>query len=343
MTRDEIRTAGLLFGEELALGLIEPEALRGDAVQRAVRGQAVPSTLSRRYQRRQLQNGRLTNAGAVLTPRMDARRAVLGDAAHARPKLLLRVSVFPAADAYDDEDGAGTSATATLHGLLRDAGVPYLMAVTPRVAQSPLQTGPDEWRRHNDDERALLAELRRDGVAFGLYGLDGRTRTRKASRRSEFSGLKRKAVEHRLDTALDALRDEALHADVFIPPYDRFDAVGWPALASRFDVICGGPQSIDSFGFHRAPSWRGDAVWLPAYPPLHGPAAAMLPAVHALVDDGVGLWVPLAIDAAHEAQDDFRGLGQLAAVLGAGQLARPWDDFLLAVRASRQLTATLTR
>lgn len=343
MTRDDIRTVGLLFGEELALGLIEPEALRGDAVQRAVHGQAVPSAFSRRYQRRQMRRGRLTNAAAVLTPQMDARRAVLGDAAYGRPKLLLRVSAFPAADAFDDADGAGTIAAATLHGLLRAAGVPYLMAVTPRVARLPLETGVSQWREHSDGERGLLAELRRDGVAFGLHGLDGRTRARKASRRSEFRGLKSKAVGQRLDTAREALRDEALHADVFVPPYDRFDAASWTAIASRFDVVCGGPQSVDSFGFHRAPSWRGDTVWLPAYPPLHGPASAMLPAVQALVDDGVGLWIPLAIDAAHEAQDDFRALGQLATALGAGQLARPWDDFLLAVRASRQLTATLTR
>jgi hypothetical protein len=343
MTRDEIRTAGLLFGEELALGLIDPEALRGPDVQRGVRVQTVPSSFSRRYQRRQMRRGRLTNAAHVLAPQMDARRAVLGDAAKGRPKLLLRVDAFPAMDAFEDRTGDGPQHVAALHAILRDAGVPYLMSVVPRVARRPLEPRGDEWREHTVGERAELVQLRRDGVAFAVHGLDHRSRSRKASRRSEFTGMKRKAVEQRLDTALQVLRDDALHADVFVPPFDRFDASAWPALAARFDVVCGGPRSVDTMGFHRAPSWRGEAVWLPAYPPLQGPADAVRPAVEQLAADGTGLWIPVALDLAAEARDDFRAVTRLAAVLGAGELARPWDDFLIAVRASRQLTATLER
>jgi hypothetical protein len=197
------------------------------------------------------------------------------------------------------------------------------------------------WRPPPDAGGGALALLRRDGGAFAGHGLDHRTRTRKAARRSELTGLKPKAVEQRLDTALQALRDEALHTDVFVPPFERFDADCWPALAARFDVVCGGPASVDTMGFHRAPSWRGGAVWLPAYAPLHGPAAEVLPAVQQLVADGINLWIPVALDLATEAKDDFRALARLAVLLGDGGLARPWDDFLLAVRASRQLTAAL--
>ncbi len=343
MTRDEIRTAGLLFGEELALGLIDPEALRGAEVQRGVRVQTVPSALSRRYQRRQMRRGRLTNAGHVLQPQMQVRRTVLGDAALGRPKLLLRIDAFPAMDAWDDTTGDGIRRLQTLHGLLHQAAVPYLLSVLPRVPRRPLDPGGDEWRPHTDAERSELAELRHDGASFAVHGLDHRTRVRKAARRSEFAGMKRKAVEARLDTAVQTLRDEALHADVVVPPYDRFDAACWPALAARFDVVCGGPRSVDTMGFHRAPSWRGDAVWLPAYAPLHGPAADVLPEVERLVAEETALWIPLALDLATEAQDGFRSLARLAVLLGDGQLARPWDDFLLAVRASRRLTATLER
>ncbi len=343
MTRDEIRTAGLLFGEELALGLIDADALRTPEVQRGVRVQSVPSAFSRRYQRRQMRRGRLTHAAHVVEPQMQARRAVLGDAAAGRPKVLLRVDAFPALDAYEDGTGEGVRRLQTLHGLLHEAGVPYLLSVLPRVAQRPLDPGGDAWRVHTDAERGELAELRRDGVTFAAHGLDHRTRVRKAARRSEFSGLRRKAAEQRLDTALQALRDEALHADVFVPPFERFDASCWPALAGRFDVVCGGPRSVDTLGFHRAPSWRGDAVWLPAYAPLHGPAADVLPAVERLAAEETSLWIPIALDLAAEAQDGFAALARLAVRLGDGELARPWDDFLLAVRASRQLTAALER
>ncbi|MCW3000627.1 MAG: hypothetical protein JWN65_4176 [Solirubrobacterales bacterium] len=343
MTRDEIRTAGLLFGEELALGLIEPETLRTAEVQRAVRGLPVPSALSRAYQRRQMRHGRLTYERHGLRPLMDARRAVLGDAAHGRPKLLVRVDAFPHMHVWEQTARFGTEAAATAHAILRDAAVPYLMAVTPRVSRLPLDPGVDEWREHDDGERALLAQLRRDGVSFAVHGLDHRTRRADPRKRSEFAGRKRKDVEERLDTAQATLRDEALHADVFVPPFDRFDASCWPALASRFDVVCGGPDSVSTMGFHRTPAWRGDAVWLPAYPPLHGTAAEVLDAVRALVEDGTGLWIPVVLRWGDELEDEWRALTELCALLGQGELARSWEDFLLAVRASRQLASTLER
>jgi hypothetical protein len=134
-----------------------------------------------------------------------------------------------------------------------------------------------------------------------------------------------------------------LHADVFVPPFDRFDASCWPALASRFDVVCGGPESITTMGFHRTPTWRGEAVWLPAYPPLHGTAAEVLGAVRELVDDGTGLWIPVVLRWGQELEDEWRSLRELCALLSEGELARSWEDFLLAVRASRRLASSVPR
>jgi len=343
MTRDEIRTAGLLFGEELALGLIEPEALRVAEVQQAVRSLAIPSPLSRRYQRRQMRRGRLTYARHGLAPLMAARRAVLGDASQGRPKLLVRVDAFPHPQAWKPDTPFDTPAGATAHAILHEAGVPYLMSVTPRVSRDPLNPAGDQWREHDEGERSLLAQMRRDGVSFAVHGLDHRTRSTDPRKLSEFAGRKPKEVAERLDAAQSALRDGALHADVFVPPYDRFDASCWPALASRFDVVCGGPDSVSTMGFHRTPSWRGDAVWLPAYPPLHGTATEVLSAVRGLVADGTGLWIPVVLRWDRELEGQWRALRELCALLAHDELARSWEDFLLAVRASRQLTATMQR
>lgn len=337
MTRDEIRTAGLLFGEELALGIVEPAALRVPEVQKTVRSHPVPSPLSRRFQARQLRRGRLSWHEHCLKPRMAARRAVLGDAALGRPKLLIRVDAFPHLSALDDPGAHPVQDAAAFHAILRGAGVPYLMSVTPRVPRRPLEPQLDEWREHTDAERDLLAELRRDGVSFGVHGLDHRTRNANPARLSEFSGSKLKAIEQRLDTAIGALREEALHADVFVPPYERFSQAAWPALAERFDVVCGGPSSVGTMGFHQTPSWRGDAVWMPAYAPLHGSPAEVLPAVRELVAEQTSLWIPVVLRWDQAMEDGGRALRELCAVLAADELARSWEDFLLAAGASRQL------
>lgn len=339
MSQEEIRTAGLLFGEELALGLVEPDALKVPEVQKAVRAGAIPSPLSRRFQVRQMAKGRLTFEEHALAPRMAARRAVLGDAALGRPRLLLRVDGFPHARAYAGADpSVGTARAAAFHAVLRDAGVPYLMAVLPRVPDDPDEPQGAGSRVHSSDERELLAELRRDGVAFGMHGVEHRRASLRGAP-TEFPGtVKTKALETRLDEGLAALRDEALHTDVFVPPYDTFGSTCWTTLASRFDVVCGGAASVATMGFHATPSWRGDAVWLPAYPPLSGTATEVLPAVAALAVRQVGMWIPLALRWDEAVEDP--ALPELCALLAGEGLARTWDDFLLAVRASRQLAAT---
>jgi hypothetical protein len=343
MTRDEIRNACLLFGEELALGVIEPEAVRAREVQKVVRATAVPSPASRYFQRAQMKRGALTYDRYSVAPMMAARRAVLGDAARGVPKVLVRVDEFPHHQAWDKPDEYGTASGTLFHDIMREAGVPYLMAVTPRVPRDPLDPACDEWRSHDADELDLLAQMRHDGVSFAVHGLDHRTRHANARRLSEFTGRRRKDVAERLDVAQAVLRDEALHADVFVPPYDRFDASAWPALSARFDVVCGGPQSVAHMGFHPTPAWRGDAVWLPSYAPLHGTAEEVLPAVRALSQQQTALWIPVVLQWGREQDRGWHALRELCALLGGGELARSWEDFLLAVRASKQLAGTIER
>lgn len=336
LSRDEARTAGLLFGEELALGLVAPDALDDPAVRRAVRGGPVPSPLSRRFQRAQMRRGRLTYASHVVAPLMAARRALLGDGAQGRPKLLIRVDGFPHHRAGDEPGRYPTADAAAFHAVLRDAGVPYLMAVLPRVPLDAENPSGETWRAHDEAERDLLAELRRDGVAFGVHGLDHRPAKTHPRRRAEPGG---KHAAKRLDSALATLREDALHADVFVPPYERFDPAGWPALAQRFDVVCGGPDSVDTMGFHLTPSWRGNTIWLPSLAPLNGPAADVLPAVRDLLAQETSLWIPITLRWDRERDDGYAALRALAALVAEQQLARSWDDFLLAARASHHFGA----
>jgi hypothetical protein len=88
-------------------------------------------------------------------------------------------------------------------------------------------------------------------------------------------------------------------------------------------------------GFHPPAQWRGEAVYLPAYPPLYGTASEIADAVEALAEAGVALWIPAVLHLDAEMEDGFRGLTRLAALLGSG-LARPWDELTAAVALSRR-------
>ncbi len=300
----------------------------------------MPSPLSRRFQARAVRRGALSYDPDVTDPFVAARTAVLGpDAAAGRPKILLRVDGFPHHLASDRDGDRGCAAFARVHALLHDAGVPYLLSVLPWVPDSALDPGSDGWRPHDEDERALLGQLRREGVAFGVHGLDHRTRDAREDRRSELHALKGKDLTDRLDAAVQTMRDEALHADVFVAPWDRFDASQYAELAARWDVVTGGPSTVAGFGFHATPLWRGDAVYLPAYPPLVGPPRTIADAVEHLAARRTGLWTPVVLDWAQAVEGAWEDLVGFAHALAG--LARPWDEFLAAIAFSRRQAATI--
>lgn len=330
MTRDELRSAHLLFGEELALGAVDAVAVqRAPEVREAVRSLAVPSPLSRRLQQRLVRRGELGAEEHCIAPMADARRAVLGDAAGGPPRFLLRVDGFPHHSVEETPRTHGTDAFTRVHAILRAAEVPYLVAVLPRVPTAATEPDAGAWRAHDPSEAALLQELRRDvDVSFAVHGLDHRSTD--SRRPSELAGRKPAALRERLDTADAVLRGAGLAGDVFVAPWDRFDASQYAELAARYDVVTGGPRTIERLGFHRTPLWRGGAVFLPTLPGLSGRAGELLPAVERIVAARPALWIPLTLE--WGAADDAE-LRRLAATLRG--TARAWDEFLSGVRASR--------
>jgi hypothetical protein len=119
---------------------------------------------------------------------------------------------------------------------------------------------------------------------------------------------------------------------VFVPPFNRFDAAQYQMLAKRFDVVCGGPESVALMGFHGGPSWRGEAVYLPCYAPLYADAATILPAAERLIDMAPGTWIPIVLHTSWEQPDDFQALRRLAERIAP--YAEDWDDFLAEVDRS---------
>ena len=332
MTDDERRSAHLLFSSELAGGALSAGDLDRPEVQRAVRSRRVPPGFLRAAQRLRLRRDRLGYLTDCVPAFARARRAVLGERAAGPPRLLMRVDEFPHARAFDLPDRFGIRQFERFHALLRDAGVPYLLAVTPVLSHDYLDPNGSGGRPMSDDERELVQRVQGDGVTVALHGLDHRTRDPRPRRHSELAGLSRASLEERLDRASEPLAALGIEPRVFVPPFNRFDRTQYEALAARFEVVCGGPETVALLGYHRTPLWRGDAVYLPSYAPLYARAGVVERGVQRLTAEEAALWVPVTLHWGWEADDGWSALERLAAA--AAPYAADWDDFLEAARAA---------
>lgn len=332
MDRDRERTAALhLWPEQAPAGAAERAGK-----QLGPRRLPVPKPLAFVQALAQRQ-GRIAWEKDTVEPLMEFRRAALGEAASGEPRALVRVDEFPHAGAFDSSGPTGTEAFRRFHAVLAEAGVPYLLAITPRVSREYLDPAIGESRPLEDAEVAVLQELRDSGTIFGLHGADHRTRHAEPRRHSEFTGLSLTETAERLDGARASFAALELPTPVFVPPFNRFDAAQYPLLAERFEVVCGGPESVRLLGYHRPPAWHGGAVYLPSYAPLYGTAAEAAVGIERMSELGAALWAPITLHWGWEQRDEFAALHKLCAVL-AGRAA-DWTEFLTAVAASRRTAA----
>jgi uncharacterized protein DUF2334 len=328
---DAARSAALLAWPEDAGRL---DAGAGAELRRPFDSRARPPALPVRIaQALAVKRGRLGWEASVLEPLVRARRAALGAAAAGPPRVLIRVDEFPHARAFDSSGAFGTARFRRFHAVLAEAGIPYLLAISPRVSRDYLDPRVAESRGLDEGEVEQLLELRRDGVVFGLHGCDHRSRYASPRRRSEFCGLSRDAAARRIDAARKTFNDLGLEMPVFVPPFNRFDASQYGLLAERFEVVCGGPESVRLLGFGPTPEWRGESVYLPSYPPLYGTAAEAMAGIERMSELEAALWAPVTLHWGWEARDDFDGLRRLCAELG--ERAASWLEFLTAVRSSQ--------
>lgn len=280
-----------------------------------------------------LRTGRCDHASIAVEPAVALRRAVLGGAAEGPPRILLRVDEFPIAGSRDDPALLGTASFARVHDVLAAAGVPYLVAVLPRVARDYLTPGPDEGDELDAGEVAMLERLRSDGVTFALHAHTHRTRDIRPRHRSATAGIEPAVLDAILDRAEATLGALGIRPRVFVPPFNRFDATQYAVLARRYDVVCGGPESASVMGLTPSPCWIGDGVYLPSYPPLYGRSATMTGAIDRLAGVRSAVWLPVTVHPGWELADDLKSLARFAARIAP--LTRPWDEFLTAVDATR--------
>jgi hypothetical protein len=268
-----------------------------------------------------------------LADRLTAARLPGVDADGPPPRLLVRVDEFPHYLAWDEPDRFGAQRYERFHEIMAGAGVRYLVAVLPRVSRSPLSpTGADS-RSLTDEEVALLRGLAREGVCMALHGRDHRTRHASPRRHSELCGLDRAQTRALIERALAELAGHDIHPEVFVPPFNRFDARQFEWLAARFAIICGGPESIGQMGLQRTPQWRGSSVYMPSYAPYYGHAAELLRALPRAIERGRGQWLPVVLHWGWEADAGWSELERLADLIAPHAAA--WQDFLAALAPAR--------
>jgi hypothetical protein len=293
---------------------------------------------TRLYQWWAARQGRLTWEESIAAPLERARAEALGADAAGPPRVLIRVDEFPHARSFDDTGKFGHDAYMRFHEVLAEAGVPYLIAVSPRVSEDYLDPEVETDRPLSAGEERRLAELREDPlVTFALHGLHHRTRRASPRRRSEFCGLTPAAAAARIDQGIATLAELGVEVPVFVPPFNRFDHAQYGVLADRFEIVCSGPETIRLLGFQPTPSWWGDALYLPSYAPLYGKAAQTQPEVERLRDREAALWAPLTLHWGWELEDDFAGLRRLCALLGEQNLAADWRDLRDAAAEARRI------
>jgi hypothetical protein len=284
-------------------------------------GQQALYKLARRW-------GEQTPADRLLSARLPG-----VDTGTAAPRLLVRVDEFPHYQAWDEPDRFGVSRFARFHKIMAGAGAHYLIAILPRVSRSPLSPTGGDSRSLDDEEIAILRRLADADVCFALHGRDHRTRDACTRRHSELCGLDRPQTDALIDEALAELEPHGIRPDVFVPPFNRFDARQFAWLARRFSVVCGGPESIGLMGLQRTPQWRGDSVYMPSYAPYYGRAGELLRALPRAIERARGRWIPVVLHWGWEAEAGWEDLERLADLIAPHTAA--WQDFLAAVARTR--------
>lgn len=272
-------------------------------------------------------------AFASLEPGIAARRSLLGAQADGPPRVLLRVDEYPYATSLDHPNAYGIGPSSEFHAVLADAGIPYLMAIVPQLVREPLNPQASGGRALNDDERGLIRQMAADGVTFAAHGLTHRTRDANPRRHSEFRGLTMAQAGDLADESLRLLDGIGVHPRVFVPPFNRFGPEHYRALATRFDVVTGGPESIALMGPQPSPRWLGEGVYFPCYPPFYGRAAEVHDALHRLVDRLPGTWIQATLHLSWELDGGLDDMKRLAEWLAP--YAVSWEEFLDAVRSTR--------
>ena len=239
-------------------------------------------------------------------------RSMLGSTEQAAPgQCLLRVDDFPSPFA-DSEEILRFHEVAVAHGL------PYLLAVTPFF-------GPDGNRRPlSDREIQILHRCASEGATLALHGFSHRSRYRNYA--SELLSLPMATLRTERDQAVAYLRQHGLDVVGFVAPFNTYDPFTISALAERFPLLCGGPESVRLLGHRAGPSFLMQSLYVPSYRHAYDVDHQGLRRFDRLLGEAAGLVVPVTLHWANETREGLRSFRALCARM-AGRTLR-WTELL---------------
>ncbi len=207
--------------------------------------------------------------------------------------FLLRVDDFPAPNAASED-------FLEFHDAAREAGVPYLLGVTPFLGRAENSGGL------TPREIEILKKCSDEGMEVALHGF---THQPLHSRyKSELLGMSEVAVRSSLAQAQDYFYKIGFEPRVFIAPFNSYDCVTYPALASQFPVICGGPESSDTLGRRVGPCYLNGSLYIPSYRGAYDVISSSILQGTGLPDF---LPVPLTVHWANGKKDGWKSMRQL--------------------------------
>ena len=337
MTADELRSAALLFDPELRDGTVALEALDGRRCAARSRAADCPCGRRRRIEQIAVRRRLGTFEDDSVELMAAARRAVLGDGAAGPPRLLVRVDEFPNYDTLEDPTHR-VEGFRRFQSIMSAAGVPYLIAVQPAVAEAPLDPDATGGRGLDDAEREVLAELVADAdVAFALHGYDHRTRFDDPRKRSELEGMSpeeldgvpgpRPRAARRLRHRAAGVRAAVQHV-LLRPVRDAREPL-------RRRVRRPGDRRPGRLPPH--PAVVGRRGVHAVLPPHYSRGSGLPGPLEQLAAAQPGMFVPITMHWGWEADDGWDDLERAAELLAP--LAVRWEEFLAAADRSRQAPA----
>lgn len=233
-------------------------------------------------------------------------------------RFLVRVDDFPSWD-------VNSQLIQDFHEVLTFYNVPYLLGVTPFLADDPLNPAGRKNREMTGAEVVLLKQMCLDGVEIALHGFTHRTR--ETGFHSELVGLTDLEFKMWLEKSLDNLRTRYLPAPIaFIPPFNTIDFKDTKLLADYLPILCGGPESILCLGLYGCPSNLNGIAYWPSFFPAYGRASDLISFAQSKIKQNHPWIVPLTLHWRWEIKDHFAAVRRLASIID-GRVIR-WSEII---------------
>lgn len=248
--------------------------------------------------------------------RLEAARQ--SDASRRASAVLLRVDDYP-------HWRVPTSQFRRFQQMMSAIGVSFLLAVTPFLATDPLSPISDPLPEDVTDWDWLAERVRRKEVEVGLHGATHRTR--QFGFNSEFDDMPPDQARAVIGQAWRFLCGAGCEPIAFVPPFNRFPPVLWPALPDECRILCLGPESLLDVPPLPAVGMRAGRTVVFSLPPFYGRAAHILAALErGELLDRPGIVLPITLHWTWELDDDFAAVRRLAELVALR--VEPWRSLI---------------